>query len=287
MGAIEEASAVNLPYRAYRKIWVKLLGDNSWVRHHGNFRAKEQYGLISRPNYLYGMLRAADVARYSGKKHVTVVEFGVASGAGLLNMINLASDVEKETGIRFRIVGFDTGRGLPLIDHPELCNPGDFAMEDKEKLIGKIAGRAEILWGDIAETVGQFTEALDSAAPLGFVSVDVDIYSAAKSALRCLLGSRDKYNPAVCMWFDDVSFLFANDWAGELLAIAEFNEEHEVRKIGQDRSLPGRRPAKAESWYPATYVCHVLDHELRQKPRDRNQLTIREHFEFMNAQSLW
>jgi hypothetical protein len=254
---------MNLPYRAYRKIWVKLLDDSSWIRRHGDFRTQERYGLITRPNYLYGMLRAAVVARYSGKNQVTVVEFGVASGAGLLNMIRLASDLEKETGVKFRIVGFDTGRGLPSVqgykDHPELCNAGDFAMEDKEHLMGKIAGRAEIIWGDIAETVGSFTDSLDPAAPLGFVSIDVDIYSAAKAALGCLLGSPDKYNPAVAIWFDDVSFFFANERAGELLAIAEFNAEHELRKIGQDRSLPGRRP-KAENWYPAMYVCHVLDH---------------------------
>jgi hypothetical protein len=282
---------VGLPYRAYRKIWVKLLGENSWFHHHGDFRTKERYGLIARPSYVYGMLRAADVARYAGKRHVTVVEFGVASGAGLLNMIKLAADIEKETGIEFRIVGFDTGHGLPSVqgykDHPELCNPGDFAMEDREKLTREIAGRAEIIWGDIAQTVGQFTEALDSVAPLGFISVDVDMYSAAKPALRCLIGPPHKYNPAVSMWFDDVNFFFANDWAGELLAIAEFNMDHDLRKIGQDRSLPGRRPAKAESWYPGMYVCHILDHELRQTSRNRTELTIHGHFEFMNSQYLW
>ena len=64
---------------------------------------------ISRPDYLYGMLRAADVAKYFGKQCVTVIEFGVASGAGLLNMADLAPVVEKETGIGLRIVGFDTG----------------------------------------------------------------------------------------------------------------------------------------------------------------------------------
>jgi hypothetical protein len=274
-----------------RKIWTGILGEASWIDRYGDFRTRECHGLITRANYLYGMLRAADVARYFGKKRVTVIEFGVASGSGLLNMISLASKVEKETGIEFRIVGFDTGHGLPPVqgykDHPELWNSGDFAMEDRETLVRKLGGRAEIIWGDIIDTIGPFTDAIDSSAPLGFISVDVDIYSASKAALRCLTSRPEKYNPGVSMYFDDVSFFFANEWAGELAAISEFNEEHELRKIGRDRSLPGDRPAKAESWYSAMYVCHVLDHEARQTSRKRQQLTIDAHADFMSSRFLF
>src|SRR5260221_10063549 len=182
-------------------------------------------------------------------------------------MTSLAPAVQNETGVELRIVGFDTGRGLPDIqgykDHPELWCQGDFTIEDRDALVRKLGNRAEIIWGDIADTIGPFTDSLDAAAPLGFVSVDVDLYSASRTALRRLTGRADKYNPAISMYFDDVSFFFANRWAGELLAIAEFNEENVFRKIGRDRSLPGRRPLKAESWYSAMYVCHILDHDAR------------------------
>src|SRR6266404_6525062 len=107
-----------------RKVLSRLFGEAYWVRRQGDFRTRERYGLISRPNYLYGMLRASDLAKYFGHKCVTVVEFGVASGAGLLNMVSLAPQISEESGIDFRIVGFDTGRGLPPVhgykDHPEL-----------------------------------------------------------------------------------------------------------------------------------------------------------------------
>lgn len=172
--------------------------------------AREQYGLIARANYLYGMLRAADVPKYCGKQSVTVVEFGVASGAGMLNMIGLAPMIEKETGIHLRIVGFDTGQGLPSVqgykDHPELWRAGDFATEDRETLMRAVGGRAEIIWGDIADTIGPFTDSINSAAPLGFLSVDLDIYSTTTVALRCLTGQPEKYNPGISMYFDDVSF---------------------------------------------------------------------------------
>jgi hypothetical protein len=282
--------ASDLITKLTRKVWTHVLGDSSWINRYGTFRMREQYGLIARANYLYGMLRAADVAKYCGKQSVTVIEFGVASGTGLLNMIGLAPMIEKETGIHLRIVGFDTGQGLPSVqgykDHPELWRAGDFATEDRETLIRTLGGQAEIIWGDIADTIGPFTDSINSAAPLGFISVDLDIYSATTVALRCLTDRPEKYNPGISMYFDDVSFFFATEWAGELAAISEFNEQHELRKIGLDRSLPGRRPALSAGWYSKMYVCHVLDHEIRQNPRDRRQLAIDDHAEYLAAQYL-
>lgn len=122
---------IHLITRLKRKAWTYALGESSWINRHGDFRTREQYGLIARANYLYGMLRAADVAKYCGKQSVTIIEFGVASGAGLLNLVGLAPMIEKETGIQLRIVSFDTGQGLPSVhgykDHPELWRTGDFA----------------------------------------------------------------------------------------------------------------------------------------------------------------
>jgi hypothetical protein len=280
-----------LTTRIKRKIWKQAFGEASWISRTGDFRTKEQYGLIGRPNYAYGMLRAADCAKYFGLTRVTAIEFGVASGAGLLNMCDLAEIIKAETGIGFRVVGFDTGAGLPSVqgykDHPEIWNPGDFAMEDRASLMKKLGGRAEVVWGDIASTVDGFTQALDSACPIGFVSVDVDIHSGSKAALRCLTGSTDKYTPAVSMYFDDVSFFFANRWCGELASIAEFNKESETRKIDNDRSLPGRRGAKADSWYQTMHVCHILDHPARQRPLERDQLTIKDHYEYMQSRFLF
>jgi hypothetical protein len=92
-----------------------FLGRLAWIAKNGDFRTKGQYGLITRANYAYGMLRAADCAKYFGYRHVTAIEFGVASGAGLLNMADLSTVIEAETGIGFRVVGFDTGAGLPTV----------------------------------------------------------------------------------------------------------------------------------------------------------------------------
>jgi hypothetical protein len=275
-----------------RRAWKAAFGEDSWVLRTGDFRTKEQYGLIHRANYAYGMLRAADCANYFGYSEVTIVEFGVASGAGLTNMIELSQLIEEETGIKFRIFGFDTGAGLPQVDgykdHPEIWNVGDFTMEDRTALEKKLGRDAAIVWGDIEQTVTPFLAQLTEKAPIGFISVDVDIYSGARSALKLLTGATSAYLPAISMYFDDVSFYFANRWAGELAAIEEFNEDRSLRKIDLDRSLAsGRRPGVPRGWYNMMYVCHVLDHPKRQSSGVRSKLTIKEHAEFMSSKSLF
>ena len=277
--------------RLYRKIWTICFGQASWINRTGSFREKEYFGLIDRPNYAYGMLRAADTAKYFGYNKITVCEFGVASGYGLTNMIELAETITQETGVEFRIVGFDTGEGLPEVagyqDHPEIWMPGDFTMTDKSALLSTIGERAELILGDIKNTIDDFTASIEESAPIGFMSIDVDIYTASKSALRCLQGDPNLYLPAISMYFDDVSFYFANRWCGELLAINEFNDATEFRKIGPDRSLPVRRISNPQPWHNSMYVCHVLDNQHRQSPRDRDHLTIEQHHEFLSGACMY
>jgi hypothetical protein len=236
------------------------------------------------------MLRAADLARFLGKKAVTVCEFGVATGDGLMNMVELARSIQAHTGIEFRVVGLDNGVGLHAVedyrDHPELWSAGDFPMTNKDDLRKRVAGRAELLFGDIKHTVHGFVESLDPSAPLGFVSVDVDIYSGTKSALRALTGRAELYTPGVSLYCDDVRFFFANRWCGELLAIEEFNAEITMRKIDEDRCL-GLRAAGVEAWDASMFVCHVFDHEMRRKPRQREGLSLQDHFSLIKSSGLF
>ena len=270
-----------------RKIWRRVASDSSWVQHFGGFREKELYGLVDRPNYAYGMLRAADTALFFGHKGVTVCEFGVASGWGLQNMIEVSAQIEAETGVKFRIVGFDTGAGLPAVhgykDHPELWSGGDFAMGNMDDLKAKIAGKAELILGNISDTIEDFVATLSADAPLGFVSIDVDIYSGTVSALRGLNGNVNCYLPAISFYLDDVTSYFSNQACGELAAVLEHNAAHPMRCIYPDRSLPSIRPRRTEGWYRQMYVGHILDHPARNKTRERGAFHLSEHFDFMGA----
>ena len=65
------------------------------------------------------MLHAADLALEMRHRRVSVIEFGVANGAGLINLCKIAKSVTKTTGIEFDVYGFDTGAGMPsAIDRP-------------------------------------------------------------------------------------------------------------------------------------------------------------------------
>ncbi len=270
-----------------RRISRRLIGPKAWTKRTGSFREREAYGLISRPNYAYGLLRAADTARFFGKKAVTVCEFGVATGRALSNMATLAATIESETGVSLRIVGFATGKGLPAPrgykDHPELWSGGDFAMGDPEELKRQLGGKVELVLGDIADTIDRFTASLTPTCPLGFVSIDVDIYTGTVAALRGLAGAADLYLPAMSFYFDDVGSYFSNEYCGELCAIAEHNLAHPMRAICVDRSLPGRRPESFMPWHRSMYVCHVLDHPHRNAPRARDAMSLEDHWQFMEG----
>jgi hypothetical protein len=251
---------------------VSLLLARVFIKVFGSALQQERFGVLHPNYYAYGMVRAARIAKSLGKDRVTVCEFGVAEGKGLLNMIQLAKRIGPAVGIKFRIVGFDSGVGLPAMqghkDHPELWVPGDFTM-DKEALLSQIAGDAELLLGDIRETVDKFLETIDGSCPIGFCSIDTDLYSSSKSALRCLTGKPELYTPAVSLYFDDIAIFTSNKWCGELASIEEFNADNALRKIDTDRSLPGSRPVQTVYWYQRMYVAHVLDHPLRQTPQTR------------------
>lgn len=252
------------------------------VKWFGSARARERFGLLTaRPMYAYGLFRAADLARWCGLRRVTAVEFGVATGTGLLAMVEAAGHVRRETGVEVRVVGFDTAAGLPPPtdhrDHPELWSEGDFAMVNHDELRARLAGRAELVIGDIAETVGPFRQSLAPDAPLGFVSIDVDLYSSTVSALRVFEAADPSlYLPAVSVYLDDVAMFTANRWCGELAAVEEFNAAHELRKFDVDRALPGRRPWPHLNWYARMRVLHVLDHPRRRRPEERRGLALDE-----------
>ena len=250
----------------------------AWAKAFGTVRQKERYNVLHRQTYAYGLFRAADIAKHYGKHSVTVCEFGVASGAGLLNMINLANKISTETKVDFRIVGFDSGEGLPELkgykDHPEIWAAGDYPMPNRDELVEKIGDSAELMFGDIADTVSWFIATLDSKCPLGFISIDVDLYTSTKSVLRCLEARPELYNPAVSIYCDEVSFYVSNKWCGELAAIREFNAENNLRRIDTDRSLPGSRLFRDSFWYKNMFVCHILDHEARNKQLPYGRLRL-------------
>ncbi len=70
-------------------------------------------GAKLRPHYTWGVLHGGHLARAIGINRVSVIEFGVAGGNGLLSLERIAEKVEGVFGIGIDVYGFDNGIGLP------------------------------------------------------------------------------------------------------------------------------------------------------------------------------
>ncbi len=232
----------------------------------GSFRAKVKWDLVVRQHNAYAILKAADAARGMGLTTVSLLEFGVATGAGLMNMADIAARVSDVTGIECKLHGFDTGKGMPPArdyrDHPDMYAHGDFAM-DASKLRAKLPPNATLHLGEISDTVDAFLAALPSSEPIGYVVIDVDYYYSAQDALRIFRGRPDQYLPMPLVYLDDIWCERHNSACGERLAVAEHNAEHPLRLIERHPFLEQGRIFRRARWLGQMYFCHVLDHSQR------------------------
>lgn len=220
-------------------------------------RVKDRWGAADRPHYLAGVLYAADQARREGRNAISVVEFGVADGYGLLALQAHAEAVERETGVRIAVYGFDTGAGMPegtgdYRDHPDVWAPGDYVM-DVPALRAKLAARTVLVLGDLRETIYRLI-----GEPLGFVAIDVDYYSSAADALGIFARPDQPRLRRVAMYFDDLSAHYNHRWAGELLAIDEFNDKSSGVKIDPWHGVRSGRAYPEAPWFEAMYIAHDL-----------------------------
>lgn len=264
-----------------RRVWGRILSERLTEPIHlnalslavlvlGSYSRKIDFDLIVRQQHAYGLLKAARTAIAERLNTVTVLEFGVASGAGIMNLAHVAERITRETGIRFEIYGFDTGEGMPMPrdhrDHPEYYQAGDFQM-DVDALRNALPPNANLVIGNLADTVPAFIGRISEQKPIGFVSVDLDYYHSTVDALRVFDGPPNKYFALLPVYFDDTSLENHNSWCGELLAIREFNDQHETRKIEHHRHFADWRVFRNAAWIKQMYFLHMLDHPKRMAAR--------------------
>jgi hypothetical protein len=214
------------------------------------------------PHYLYGMLTAARTARAIGKTHMTVIEFGVAGGNGLVAMEKHAQIIEKQFGISVDVVGFDMSTGLPPATDPRDCpfafQEGALSM-DIEKLQSRL-NKASLRIGDVTDTIHSFKA--EDFAPIGFVSVDLDFYTSTRDSLELFKVEACRMLPRVSMYFDDLTGYPYTTVTGEWAAINEFNQRTQHREIGQIYGLKywvGRH-YRFSGWTEKFFWLHVYDH---------------------------
>lgn len=249
---------------------------SAFVALFGDHRAKVYWDLKFRQYTAFSLLDAADHASALGVKRISVIEFGVASGAGLLNICEHAAATTKLTGVEFEVYGFDTGKGLPpprsYRDHPELYQAGDYPM-NIAGLKARLPQNASLILGDIGETVPAFLHE-GRHAPLAYVALDVDYYWSAVEALKVLCGPAEQYMPLVVLYLDDSQDPYHNPSCGEMLACQEFNEQEPFRKIHPYTALREKRLFKNASWISKIWAVHVLDHKVRTEGANRKTMKV-------------
>lgn len=227
-----------------------------------SFRMKNQWHAVARPNYLFGLFQAADQAISEKVPAISAIEFGVASGRGLLSLEKYAAAVEREAGVRIEVYGFDTGKGFPepcgdYRDHPDTLNPGDCPM-DEAALRQRLSSRTSLVIGDVAQTVPEFVSD-DRNPPVGFIACDLALYSSTRDALQILSLPRRRMLMRVPMYFGAIVGFEWHQFAGELLAISEFNSKNQHVKIDQWHGIASSRIFPEEPWLREIYVAHDLD----------------------------
>lgn len=240
-------------------------------------RQKVNFDLVLRHHSAYGLLQAADFAKSQGVSEIQALEFGVASGAGLVNMARIAERVTKETGVRIKLTGLDTGKGMPAPvdyrDHPDCYGPGDFPM-DFVKLQAALPANTTLVLGELSETMPAWIKKNSNGAPIGYVVIDVDYYSSSVEALKIFEGPATTCLPLAIVYLDDIHYHIHNSWCGELLAVREFNDRNELRKIEKHPLLPYWRVFKRAPWLEHIFFLHVLDHPARAKADSSRAVAI-------------
>lgn len=230
-----------------------------------SFSKKVRWDAVPKTSYAYCTYLAALQAKALGISEISVMEFGVAGGNGLVALESIAAAVEDEIGVSVRCYGFDTGSGMPkprgYRDEPYIYQQGYFKM-DVEALRARLS-TASLILGDVAETVPEFCEN-EKYPPVGFIAIDVDYYTATVDVLKLLSQDPDKFIPRVFCYLDDIvgdDMELHCDYVGELLAVNEFNEAHSDRKIGKIYGLTHKR-LFPEAWNDQIFVCHLFTHPL-------------------------
>ncbi len=221
---------------------ASLIGIERWNL--GSYEFRVGLGAVDRPHYAYCVWQAARLAQGLGVPRISVIEFGVAGGNGLLSLERHAAKTSESTGVTIDVYGFDTGEGLPAPtdyrDLPYRWKPGFFEM-DESALRSRLTS-ATLVLGDVRDTLSTFADTY-CPAPIGAVMQDLDLYTSTKAALAVFDLHERHRMPRIFTYFDDIigkETALYNDYTGERLAIGEFNDTHVSKKISPAYCLLNR-----------------------------------------------
>lgn len=211
------------------------------------YRQKYLQNELPRMHYARSIYSSAELAKKLDYERISVIEFGVAGGNGLVNIEFHAKEIERLTGVKIDIYGFDSGEGLPnnndVRNSPYIWFDGSYKM-DIEKLKSRLTV-SKLIIGDISQTSQDFFDSYNPA-PIGAMLVDVDYYTSTVPILDMLTKEHKYFLPRINMYFDDI--MPFNEVIGENLAICEFNNANTNIKISPEGAVQEK-------------LCHLFEHK--------------------------
>ena len=114
--------------------------------------------------------------------------------------------------------------------------------------------------GDVSETCKTFFDKYN-AAPVGCIFNDLDYYSSTRDSFNIFNSDSSHLLPRIFMYFDDIigdNTWLSSEFAGELLAIEEFNRNNSTKKIAVNRAMRAIYP---DQWsVNQIYIYHDFQH---------------------------
>jgi hypothetical protein len=126
---------------------------------------------------------------------------------------------------------------------------------DEKWLRARLLPSTELILGDVRQTVPEFVER--QRCPLGFLAMDLDLYSSTRQALEILGLPNSQTLRQVFLYFDNILGTEYHRFAGERLAIEDFNRENQFVKIDHWYALCSRI-FRDYGWIQKMYVAHDI-----------------------------
>jgi len=255
---LKESVLSPLPFRVY---WTSILMGKLKI---GTFKQRLDMDAVIYPGYAYSMYNSALQAKALGIRKISAIEFGVATGHGLLAMEQHAREIEKELGIEYEVFGFDMGTGLPK--PTDYKDQGYFwaesSFEMNEERLRSTLHSAKLIMGDVDFTIEEFMQK-EKSSPIGFISFDLDFYSSTLASFKIFSFNENMFLPRVECFMDDVcstELLIASKGTGVLKAIIDFNETSKTfKKILKKEGVSFLRRFRS-NWHDKIYVFHNFNH---------------------------
>lgn len=159
--------------------------------------------------------------------HISIIEFGVASGKSLKYLESIKSKVEKKYKLRIKIFGFDTFEGMPkssnkydqLYDWKE----GDYYSSYDD--VNSSLKYTKLIKGDVNDTVNpKLFEDYDISNVL-IIFFDLDFFTSTNYSFKIFEKSFSNIlRPRVGLFFDNLHS--SSEFSGEYLSIKKFNESN-------------------------------------------------------------